>query len=149
MNKVLTTVLLFCVFSTASAATFSSRNTLSYLLGEYASHTITTHPAQPYQPVYSWRVHRKFDGTNGPLGYDGELIGYTNGDGQLIIEVIIASDPIYCGHYIGETVAVGTKSSPRSNRLSFKIERGLIGPRPPWYNECRENTGGGGVVIEN
>ncbi|RBP51252.1 hypothetical protein [Arenicella xantha] len=144
MKRVLTTVLLFCVCSSAFATTYSSRNSTAYLLGQYASHTITTHPAQPYSAVYSWRTHVKFDGDPGPLGYNGDIIGYTDGSGALIIEAIIANDPVYCGTYHAERVAVGSPTNPKSNYINFKIEVGLIGPRPPWFNQCREGTGTGG-----
>ena len=145
MQKIAITTLLLMLTVQAEAATYSSRNATSYVLGQYASHTITTHPPQPFQPVYAWRTHVKFDYSLGPLGNFATHIGDTDANGILVIENIIGGDPIYCGNYYSERVAVGSTTSPKSNALNFKIEVSPIGPRPPWYSECRENLGGGNI----
>ncbi len=147
MPKILLSLtLLLLLFTQAHAATYSSRNATVYYHGGYASHTITTHPAQPFAPVYSWRTHIKFDYTPGPLGYSATYIGTTDANGILVIENILPYDPLYCGNFYSERVAVGTPSSPKSNALNFKIETPRIGPLPPYYDQCHE--GGGGGVIE-
>ena len=152
MKKVLVIGLLACFCSSAFAGPTSSRNTSTYYLGGYALHTVTTNPVQAFQPVYSWRTHVKFDGTPGPLGYNATFIGTTNANGILNIVVPnLPYDPIYCGFFLAERVAVGSPSAPKSNPLSFSIQSSLIGPRPPFFNECRigndnDNGGGGGPI---
>jgi hypothetical protein len=86
----------------------------------------------------------KFNGDPGPLGYNGDIIGYTDGNGVLLIEVILPYDKIYCGSYHAERVAVGSPSSPKSNYINFNIQVSPIGPRPPWYAECNAGGGSGG-----
>ncbi len=140
MKKLSLFIILFCLSSSAISQVYSSRNTLNYYLGSYALHVIITDPIQANQPVYSWRTHTKFDGTPGPLGYNGTYIGHTDSNGQLVIFAPkLPYNPVYCGKYHGERVAVGSKNSPKSNYLNFKIEVPMIGPLPPWTNECRMN----------
>lgn len=131
MKTILAVAILFFTCSTAFAATTSTRNASVYVLGSSATHTITTNPIQPYQPVYAWRTHTRPNGSNGDFGQSGDLIGYTDDSGTLEIHVNqIPLDFSFCGYFSGERVAVGSPSSPKSNALSFTIVT-LIGPRPP------------------
>jgi len=123
MKKVLLVFLLSCICSSAFAGTTSTRNKLSYFFGDYALHTITTTPAQAFQPVYSWRTHTRFDGAPGLYGHTAEIIGYTNANGILNIVVPqLPSDLNLCGSYNGERVAVGSPSNPKSNTLNFTVQ---------------------------
>lgn len=125
------------------AAPTSSRNTLNYKLGGFALHTITTHPVQAYQPVYSWRTHTRFDGTQGIHTQAGTLIGETNGQG--ILNIVVQNlphsgsltDGVHCGFFINERVSVGQLSSVKSNSLSFTIDDNQphVGPMHP-NNGC-------------
>ncbi len=138
MRKLLLFIILFCLSSSAISAVHSSRNTLSYTFHDYVEHVITTNPIQANQPVYSWRTHTKFNGDSGPLSYDGDYIGDTNSKGQLVISAPhLPMNPIYCGYFTGERVAVGSRNAPKSNVLNFMITAGVLpGPLPPWIHQC-------------
>lgn len=137
MKKILLIVILSCMCSSAIARTISLRDKTSYPLGQSALHNIVTIPAQPHQPVYSWRTHIRFDGSPGTLGHNATYIGETDANGVLTIFVPnLPFDPIYCGSFINERVAVGSLTSPKSNSLNFSIVVGPFGPFPPFSAEC-------------
>lgn len=105
-------------------APFASRNSALYNLanapGRYVELAVTTNPAQPFAPVYSWRTHTQ--GPNpGPYGYNGTLIGYTNEFGVFNLAGTMPFDRSLCGLYSGETFAVGSIQGQRSSPLSFRI----------------------------
>ncbi len=147
MKKILGALILFVSTSTL-AATTSVRDASNYYLGSGstgATHLIYTYPKQPNQPVYAWRTHTNFDGTEGIHSQDGDFIGYTDSNGVLAIILYngLPNDPIHCGWISGERVAVGSVNAPKSNALSFTITAPRIGPLPPWFNQCQiPRTGG-------
>ena len=115
--------------SQAFSAPTSSRNTLQYNLKDFALHTITTNPIQPFQPVYAWRTHTRFDGSQGIHTQSKKMIGETNGQG--ILNIVVQSlphDGIHCGFFINERVAVGDPDGVKSNALSFTIRD--LSPHP-------------------
>lgn len=127
--------------SQAVASPTISRDTSYYNLGGYALFVVTTYPVQANEPVYAWRTHTRFDGTNGTLGYNETFIGYTNNRGILNVVVqTLPHDGIYCGYFSNEKVAVGYPSNKKSNILYFTINDGLphAGPRHP-PNGCDRN----------
>ena len=128
------------------AAPTSTRNTLDYKLGGYAVHTITTFPAQPYQPVYAWRTHTKFNGLGGIHTQDQTPIGETDLNGTLVIVVQgIPHEGVHCGYFINERVAVGDPKSIKSNSLSYTIDDNQPHPGPMHPDiGCGSQTGGGG-----
>jgi len=114
-------VMLQSGFSFAENSPLAYRNTNHYLLSGYALLVVSTNPAQSYQPVYSWRTHIRVDGS-GSYSYNGDLIGYTNGQGIFIISANLPnSDTSLCGYYANETFSVGSQDNPRSNALGFSI----------------------------
>jgi hypothetical protein len=139
MRNVIATFFLLFVTSTTFAATYSVRDNLSYGLGEHAVHTVFTFPAQPFQPVYAWRTHTRFDGSPGIHSQYASYIGSTDGNGVLTIVVPhIPDDGIHCGWFTDEQVAVGSPNAPRSASLSFTISitGPIFSPPPPWLGAC-------------
>ncbi|MCO7224502.1 hypothetical protein [Pleionea sp. CnH1-48] len=139
MKKLLGVLFLFASISTM-AGTHVYRNTSGnvHYLGHYAIQVIYTNPVQAHQPVYSWREHRNFDGTLGIHNQNAKLIGYTDGNGVLsVVLPRLPYDPIHCGTYIGERVAVGSIHARKSAPINFTIQVPRVGPLPPWTGECR------------
>lgn len=104
------------------------RHTDSYDLsawgGPLAILVVSTNPAQPFAPVYSWRTHTRNTGP-GPYGYAGDLIGHT--DSQGIFQVIgrVPNDDSFCGVYTNERFAVGSRYALQSAPIHFQIYREL------------------------
>jgi len=134
MKNLLVFIVLSFWFSTAFSQTFSLRDTLNYNLNDIAVHVIYTYPPEPYQPVYAWRTHIPFDYSYpGIHNQDAKLIGYTDDRGVLSIVVKLPHDPIHCGWFYNERVAVGSVDSRKSNSLNFTIKDGAVhaGPMHP------------------
>ena len=139
MRKIITTLLFLCVTSNALATTYSVRNSLDYQMGEHAVHTVFTVPAQPFQPVYAWRTHTRFDGSPGIHNQNASYIGSTDANGVLsiIVPVSAGDNGIHCGWFTDERVAVGTPYAAKSAPLHFTISIGVdFSPPPPWLGEC-------------
>lgn len=104
------------------------RNTDSYDLsvsgGPLAVLVVSTNPAQPFAPVYSWRTHTQHTGP-GPYGYAGDLIGYTDSQGIFQITGRLPNDASLCGEFTNERFAVGSPYATRSASIEFQIYRGL------------------------
>ena len=140
--KMILSALMLIASASSYAATTSIRDSNNYYLGglsDGALHVIYTNPVQANQPVYAWRTHTNFDGTSGIHTQNAAPIGYTDENGVLtiILHGGLPNDPIHCGWISNERVAVGSPSAPKSNALSFTITAPLIGPLPPWFNQCR------------
>lgn len=120
------------ICSSVFSAPHSSRNTTRYVLNTPAIHTITTNPVQPNAPVYAWRTHTKFDGTPGNFSQNGDLIGYTDAQGVLVVVVNnLPNDENLCGFFIDEKVAVGSPHGIKSNAINFIIVEVPFGPYDP------------------
>jgi len=122
----------FTASSYAVATTSAYRNgdklDISQSGGAQSILVINTYPPKPYQPVYAWRQHRTHTGS-GSLGYNGDIIGYTDSNGSLIFNVRIPNDSIYCGEFLNERFAVGSATMPMSTPLNFQIYRQIdFGP---------------------
>jgi len=139
MKKLLLFMVLFFCCSNVFSQTFSQRDTLNYYLGQSSVHTIFTYPIQPNQPVYAWRTHTNFDGSPGIHTQTATKIGTTNDQGILTIVVYkLPYDPIHCGWFTHERVAVGSPYNQKSNFLNFTIKVPRIGPLPPWTSMCED-----------
>ena len=141
MRKILIFIVLSFCYSNVFSETYSLRNTLSYNLtdpGALAIHVVYTYPPEPNQPVYAWRTHTPFDYSQGIHSQNGALIGYTDDRGVLSIVVKLPHDPIHCGWFNNERVAVGSLSSQKSNSLNFTIKDngGHVGPLHPSFPQC-------------
>lgn len=126
----------------ASAETFSFRDKVYYDISSNSAYSLLmvyTNPIKANQPVYAWRTHTSVWG--GSLGYNGDLIGYTNNEGVLVMALNVPNDPIYCGRFTNERFAVGSTTAPKSAPLNFYIYRaidfGPIDPRCASYNVTR------------
>ncbi|TQV82933.1 RHS repeat-associated core domain-containing protein [Aliikangiella coralliicola] len=92
----------------------NDNNYPNYDLGDFARVTVSTTPALPNEPVYTWRYK------DGQLQRNGEHLGYTNSQGVFVNELYL-TDPDVCGQYSGEKFAVGSRSNPRSSSLSYTV----------------------------
>ncbi len=87
-----------------------------YWVGENVTLVVETVPVQKVMPVYSWR---KF---NGVVQRDGDLLGYTDINGKLIINAVLPLDCSgICGSYTEEQFNVGSSNYPRSNQLNYMV----------------------------
>lgn len=132
------TVVILTVFSSLSttAETYAYRhedyvNIASPGPESYTMITVYTNPIQAYEPVYAWREH-KIPSGNGSLGYNADLIGYTDSFGIYHFAAETPNDPIYCGKYKNERFAVGSPSAPKSDPITFIVYRSIdFGPADP------------------
>lgn len=140
MRNIIAIFFLLLVTPATFAATYSVRDNLSYIIGQHAVHTVFTIPAQPFQPVYAWRTHLRFDGSAGIHSQYASYIGSTDANGILTILLpsIPADDGIHCGWFSNEQVAVGSTNAPKSAPLNFTISEQDpdFGPFPPWKVIC-------------
>ncbi len=87
----------------------------NYEVGDTATLTCTTNPAQPHANVYRWRFKDEQ-----PDGLQPSLIGVTNGQGVFTNTVVLSSADV--GSYSGEQFAVGSPTGPRSvPAMSFTV----------------------------
>lgn len=146
-KKALIAATLALVSVSAYADSYLYRNKAVYYVkqGNQEQHVlqiIYTFPAQPNQPVYSWRTHTNFDGTPGAYSLYGKKIGQTDAHGRLVIEFpsVHHHNGLICGRYTNETVAVGSRYAKRSNSVNTIIRAGVIfSPAPAWFFKCRPN----------
>lgn len=86
----------------------------NYQVGDTASVTVRTLPAQAGQAVYRWRLR------NGvPDGAQPTLVGTTNSVGRWTLSAFLPAS--VAGSYSGERYAVGTTTGPRSPSTSYTI----------------------------